>query len=89
MTTIKREFGQQDAQPIVLYAKDDADAREAYPLLRSMFNPGLQIPVHDTVLITYSSSLMSTIHYVASGSTVATLTLSYNADDCLESVVRS
>jgi len=52
MTTIRKEFSAEDANPVVLYGKDDADSRDSFPITRDFFSPGFQIPTYDRISIT-------------------------------------
>ena len=79
MTTVKTEFSAGDANPVVLYGKDNADAREAYPILRSFFSPGFQIPAYESILVTYSSGNPTHVYFISSGSTVASLLVTYSS----------
>lgn len=79
MTTEKTEYSQKDAQPIALYGKDNSDAREVYPILRDMFNPGLMIPQYDDITITRSGGTISTVVFSLSSSTVMTLNVTYSS----------
>lgn len=54
--------------------------------------PGLSIPEHDYVSLTYSGTNLSTVVYKqggVSGTTVATLTMAYDVNNNLISVTKS
>jgi hypothetical protein len=74
----KTEYGSADGPVAILYAKDDADAREAFPVLRSDLNPGLSIPKHDELAFTYSGTSITQVVYLLSAVSVATLTIAYS-----------
>ena len=88
MTTVKTEFSAGDAAPVVLYAKTNADAREAYPLLQGMFNPGFSISEYDEIALSYTSGDLTGVVYKLLGATVATLTLGYTSGN-LTSVIKT
>ena len=69
--TYKKEYGAQDANPVIIHAKDSASSAIGYPILRGMF--GFNIPAYDSILVTYSTGDITHVHYQASGSTVATI----------------
>lgn len=75
----KKEYSAPDAQASVLYAKRDANSTMAYPVLASMLNPGLAIPEHDAIELSYTGDDMTGVVYKLLGTTVATLTLSYTS----------
>ena len=50
---------------------------------------GLGIPAHDSVELTYTDGRVTTIVYKSSGSTVATVSLTYNAEGDLLTVAKS
>lgn len=54
--------------------------------------PGLEIPNHDYIGLTYAGTLIQTVVYKvggASGTTVCTLTLAYDGSNNLSSVTKS
>lgn len=54
--------------------------------------PGLEIPAHDYVELSYTGSNLTSIIYKtggAAGTTVATLTLAYDGSDNLVSITKS
>jgi hypothetical protein len=54
--------------------------------------PGLSIPIHDYIGLTYTGSNLTTVVYKtggASGTTVATLTLTYDGSDNLITVTKT
>lgn len=73
----KKVYESPDVQPVALYAKDTADSIHAYPLLRGAL--GFNIPAYDSLLITSSSGNPTNVHYISSGSTVATLLVTYSS----------
>lgn len=95
MTTERKEFSSVDAAPAVLYAKRDADAREAYPLLADAFGnilvtAGLVPSGWDYVNLNPPAQ-PTTITFKKGGSggtTLATLTLTYSGSD-IATVTRS
>jgi hypothetical protein len=79
-TEFKQEYSAPDAQPVVLYAKSDANSRLAYPLTMDMLNPGFSIPEYDNISMTYdSSNNLETVVYTLTGATVATILLTYSS----------
>ena len=76
MATQRREYSAVDAQQIVLYAKRDADANIAFPVIASSFGTlvmtlGLAIPLHDQQVIDESDPNNVTITYKLNSVTVA------------------
>jgi hypothetical protein len=77
----KKVYSASDAQPIVLYAKQDASKEQAYPLVASaagglLVHSGFAIPAHDKQVIDESGApALTTITYSLSGITVATKTI--------------
>lgn len=51
--------------------------------------PGLSIPAHDEIVMSYSGGNISTVVYKADSVTVATLTMTYDLSGNLTSVVRT
>lgn len=74
--TYKKVFSAPDAAPVVLYAKKDANSQFAYPLIQSMLNPGFSIPMYDEIDAD-SMSRPTSVIFKLSGSTVATLSITY------------
>lgn len=95
MVITKKEYGASDAAPHVMYAKRDGSSQIAYPMTAGMFNPGFAIPEYDSIAISYvaagtnGTGEIHNVVYSYSGSTVATLTLGYDASSNLTSVVES
>lgn len=75
--TRKKEYGAQDANPVVLHAKRSADDAWAYPVLQGMF--GFEVPSYDSMLLTTTTGNLTHVHYVSSGSTVATILITYSS----------
>ena len=65
--TQKIEYSSGDAQPIVLYAKDDVNSSLAYPVIAGMFNPGFAIGQYDYVVFTPPTSTPTTIQFYIGG----------------------
>ena len=94
--TVKQEFSSSDSAPAVLYAKTNPASLLAYPLIATssgclLVSEGIDIPAYDSIVISYSSNLISSVYYLVggvSGALVATLTLSYSGSNII-SVVRT
>jgi hypothetical protein len=78
----KKEYGADDAQQFVLYAKIDPDSNICYPVLIGTdgslkITQGFALPIYDTIDITYvpTSSTISIVTYSLGLVTVGTLTL--------------
>lgn len=88
MALSKKEYSSVDAQPIVLYALTSAGSQVAIPVLVTSngtlaISSGFDIPIHDFISLS-PESLPTTIVYKvggSSGTTVATLSLTYNGVD--------
>lgn len=99
--TQRKEYGSIDAAPVVLYAKRETDNILAFPLLQddngrlllSSFVPF----AYDYIALTYvaagnGAGEIETATYKtggASGTTVATLTLTYDSNNNIASVART
>jgi len=96
MTIQRKLFSAVDAAPIVLHAKENANDEVAFPLIVTssgalLISEGLDIPAYDSIVISYSSGLISSVYYLVggvSGTLIATLTLSYSGSNII-SVVRT
>jgi len=88
MADPKKVFDSPDVQPVALYVKDTVADIHAKALLAPTLNPGLAIPEHDTILLSYTSGDLTQVDYTLSTVTQATVTLSYTSGD-LTSVVKS
>ena len=84
----KKVFDSPDVQPVVLYVKDTVADIHANAVLAPMLNPGLAIPEHDSIFLTYTSGDLTKVDYTLATVTQATLTLAYTSGD-LTSVVKS
>ena len=88
MTTQKREYASSDAAPVILYAKTDVDATNAYPITAAMFNSGFAIPEYDEIELSYTVSDLTGVVYKLGGVTLATLALTYTSGN-LTGVVKT
>ncbi len=80
MANDKKVYSASDAQPVVLYAKQDASTEQAYPLIASasgglLIHTGFAIPAHDQQVIDESNPNNIVITYKLNGSVVATKTI--------------
>lgn len=92
MTIQRKVYSASDAQPIVLHAKQNANDEVAYPVLvdanGSLIISGLVPFAYDSIVISYSSNLISNVYYFLTSNLVSTLTLGYSGSNII-SVVRS
>lgn len=94
--TVKQEFSSFDSAPAVLYAKTNPNSLLAYPLIGTssgclLVSEGFDVPAFDSIVISYSSNLISIVYYLiggVGGTVVATLNLSYSGSNII-SVVRT
>jgi hypothetical protein len=92
MATQKKEYSASDAQPVVLYAKPDADGRMAEPITLSSFgglliSQGMAIPLHDQRVIDEADPNNVTITYKKNGSTVGVRTIAIAGTTTTDTVV--
>ncbi len=92
----KYEGGQKDTLPVQMYGHDgDKSVRILTDEAGNVYTvdkDGMIIPKHDARKLIYTSGELTSVEYYVGGLTgtkVATLTLSYDSDGNLESVVRT
>lgn len=92
----RKIFSAPDAAPYVLHAKQVANDEVAFPILATssgclLISEGLDIPSYDSIILSYSSGLISKVYYLVGGTAgvvIATLSLNYSGSNII-SVVRT